>query len=283
MNVKYDRLLGELREKDGGLDGTGSAGSVTFYIDDVTVGYDTNFFYDSDTERLGVGTNAPQTKFHIVENSSETQLRVESTNAGGKAYYRANAGNSSVNATFGTDTTSGFFWVETNHPFIIATNSVERVRVHASGGVSVGSSFASTDPGAGKTIIAGNLGVGSASPSQELHVKSVAGDNADIRVESGDGAFFDLFAGSNGTGFSGLWAYGSSNPLAFATDATERMRITTSMIETKLDIKFNATNTTGSGSASLGSNSPASTPSAPYTWIKIITADGSTAYIPAWK
>ena len=54
-------------------------------------------------------------------------------------------------------------------------------------------------------------------------------------------------------------------------------------LEVAGDIKLNGTNTTGAGSALLGSNSPASTLSAPYTWIKFISADGSTVYIPAWK
>jgi hypothetical protein len=47
--------------------------------------------------------------------------------------------------------------------------------------------------------------------------------------------------------------------------------------------KFAGTNTTGAGTASLGTNSPAVTNGAPYTWIKVTTADGSVAYIPAWK
>lgn len=47
--------------------------------------------------------------------------------------------------------------------------------------------------------------------------------------------------------------------------------------------RFNGRNTMGTGSASLGANSPAVTTSAPYTWIQVTTADGSTAYIPAWK
>lgn len=47
--------------------------------------------------------------------------------------------------------------------------------------------------------------------------------------------------------------------------------------------QFSGTNTTGAGSAALGSNSPAVTNSAPYTWIQVVTSDGSTAYIPAWK
>ena len=48
-------------------------------------------------------------------------------------------------------------------------------------------------------------------------------------------------------------------------------------------IKFGGTNTTGSGSAALGANCPATTAGAPYTWIEAIAADGSTVYIPAWK
>jgi hypothetical protein len=47
--------------------------------------------------------------------------------------------------------------------------------------------------------------------------------------------------------------------------------------------KFSGTNTTGAGSAALGANSPATTNTAPYTWIQVKAADGSTAYIPAWK
>ncbi len=48
-------------------------------------------------------------------------------------------------------------------------------------------------------------------------------------------------------------------------------------------VRFNGQNTTGAGSASLGSNSPAVTNTAPYTWIRIVTSDGSTGYFPVWK
>jgi hypothetical protein len=47
---------------------------------------------------------------------------------------------------------------------------------------------------------------------------------------------------------------------------------------------FGSANSTGLGSAALGSNCPASTVSKPYTWIKALSADGVTVvYIPAWK
>lgn len=42
-------------------------------------------------------------------------------------------------------------------------------------------------------------------------------------------------------------------------------------------------NSTGGGSASLNANCPAVTPTAPYTWLRAKSADGSTVYIPAWK
>lgn len=44
-----------------------------------------------------------------------------------------------------------------------------------------------------------------------------------------------------------------------------------------------APNTTGAGTALLGTNSPAVTVSAPYTWFQMISGDGSTVYLPAWK
>lgn len=44
-----------------------------------------------------------------------------------------------------------------------------------------------------------------------------------------------------------------------------------------------ANNATGAGSALLGANSPAGTLTAPYTWFKMLSGDGSTVYVPAWK
>ena len=48
-------------------------------------------------------------------------------------------------------------------------------------------------------------------------------------------------------------------------------------------VQFQEATTTGTGSASLGSNSPASTLTAPHNWIKVTCTDGGTCYIPEWK
>lgn len=48
-------------------------------------------------------------------------------------------------------------------------------------------------------------------------------------------------------------------------------------------IKFAGTNSTGATTALLSTNSPAVTGTAPYTWLTVVTSDGSTGYIPVWK
>jgi hypothetical protein len=40
---------------------------------------------------------------------------------------------------------------------------------------------------------------------------------------------------------------------------------------------------TGAGSAALGANCPATTLTAPYSWLKMLAPDGSVVYVPAWK
>lgn len=52
---------------------------------------------------------------------------------------------------------------------------------------------------------------------------------------------------------------------------------------TKDGIPVISQNSTGAGTPLWGTNCPASTLTAPYTWIKMISSDGSTVYVPAWK
>lgn len=73
----------------------------------------------------------------------------------------------------------------------------------------------------------------------------------------------------------------TSNPIfVAATAGTEVFRVDNAGV---LKFTNSSNNTTGVGSALLGTNSPAVTNTAPYTWIKCVSSDGSTVYIPAWK
>lgn len=78
----------------------------------------------------------------------------------------------------------------------------------------------------------------------------------------------------------------SSFPALKRSSATLQARLADDSAFATIDMgipKFSGTNSTGAGSALLGSNSPASTLTAPYTWITVLTSDGSTGYIPVWK
>ena len=71
---------------------------------------------------------------------------------------------------------------------------------------------------------------------------------------------------------------GNSVPVAiFGVNGTTKLSISSSGI-----LQYN-TNTTGSGTALLGTNCPATTVSAPYTWLQMQSSDGNTVYVPAWK
>ena len=73
---------------------------------------------------------------------------------------------------------------------------------------------------------AGNVGIGTTSPTQELHVQAGTGLEADIRLSGNAGAssYLDLF--HNATA-AGVWN-ASNTSLQFGTNASERMRITNS-------------------------------------------------------
>ena len=114
------------------------------------------------------------------------------------------------------------------------------------------------------TIISsvGNLGIGTTTPVYGLDVaKSGA---------SGTARFYDQTATTGATRV--LISLG-------AADTTS-----TQVFEIGGLMKFSGlNNSAGTGSALLGANSPAVTNTAPYTWLKVLTSDGSTGYIPVWK
>lgn len=107
----------------------------------------------------------------------------------------------------------------------------------------------------------GNVGIGTTGPTYKLDVaKSGA---------SGTARFYDQTATTGATRV--LITLG-------AADTTS-----TQVFEIGGLMKFSGSNSTGAGTALLGTNSPAVTNTAPYTWLKVLTSDGSTAYVPAWK
>ena len=92
---------------------------------------------------------------------------------------------------------------------------------------------------------------------------------------------------ANGVGLSGTARFYDQTATTGATLVTITAGASQTVASTVLSVggvvKFAGTNSTGSGSALLGANSPATVVSAPYTWIKAIASDGTTVFLPAWK
>lgn len=72
----------------------------------------------------------------------------------------------------------------------------------------------------------------------------------------------------------------AANQLGFATAGLAAAFFDGSQI---LNFAASGNESTGAGTALLGTNSPASTLSAPYKWIKMKTSDASVVYVPVWK
>jgi hypothetical protein len=76
----------------------------------------------------------------------------------------------------------GFF---TMYNTYVAGSETEKLRLHASGGLSLGNSYVGTDPGAGNMVTSGSVGIGTTAPAYKLDVAGI------IRTSSGGIVFPD--------------------------------------------------------------------------------------------
>jgi hypothetical protein len=106
--------------------------------------------------------------------------------------------------------------------------SNERMRIGAAGGVSVGNSYVTTDPGAGNLIVSGKVGVGTSAPGAVLEVNGTAKFDGLVTFASGQ-----TFPGTGKGTITGVTA---SSPLTGGgTSGAVTVGLSTSALETTLN------------------------------------------------
>jgi hypothetical protein len=148
---------------------------------------------------VGIGTSSPNQNLEVVASGTST-IRVK--------------GNSTTGLDIQNDSGGSYFWNRDNSPVYIATNNTERMRITSTG----------------------NVGIGTSSPDQLLHLETAIGGSSGvgtaIHITSGGAGGDQAWIGVNkGTG-NGLEFSVENRDIIFNTIATspfggsERMRIT---------------------------------------------------------
>jgi len=142
-------------------------------------------------------------------------------------------------------------------------------------GVNTTTPGATLELGSGSILLANNAGL----------LQKDSGGTARIvfKVDPSNNA---IFGGAGLTGQIQFFNNGAQN-LTIDASGNTSVGTATPISGAKLTVSgligFGGTNSTGAGTPLLGTNCPAGTLTAPYTWLSAKSADGSTVFIPCWK
>jgi hypothetical protein len=236
------------------ITGISASGRVAYFNGDTSITGSSNFFWDSTNNRLGIGLNNPQRTLEIHNATADSQLRISgaapSVSLGEAitgAIYQAKFGLITANGQYVTGGVAGdFVMISQTGATIFATSSTEKMRVQASGNVSIGNTNDTFKLDVTGTLRATGAATFSSSVSTGAAL-TVTGTNSTSANNTITGYSADLYAlairqkgasaGISGTNFmaqiisatgaEGLEIYTpNAKELVLGTNATERMRIT---------------------------------------------------------
>jgi len=176
---------------------------------DLTV--DTNtLFVDSSNDRVGIGTDSPAAKLQVSDSNNDLQMRIGSLTAGISPYFRLQGKNAA-------NTTNYYADIELD-----AENGKLIFNDPGTSGGSVGQNPMVLDS-------SGNVGIGTTSPDETLHLHKAGTNYLKITNNTtGEGSADGLVIGNLASdGAAIMWNYENAR-LVFGTNNTERMRIDSS-------------------------------------------------------
>ncbi len=134
---------------------------------------------------VGIGTTAPQQELHVVKSGENADLRLQQAGSDYTDFYSGN-------------TDAGVFSYGIKD-LRFGTNGTDRLRITSDG----------------------NVGIGTITPQQELHIVK-SGENADLRLQRTGSDYTDFYSGDTD---AGVFSYGIKD-LRFGTNGIDRLRIT---------------------------------------------------------
>jgi hypothetical protein len=182
-------------------------GDISFYED---TGTTAKLFWDSSTERLGIGTASPVGKLHIQSSASD-QIYLNGTSGDAFGLWVSDTGTTFSLGTWGVG--ERIIIDNSGNTLQFQTGGSERMRIDSSGDVQIGS----TNSGVGGLI---DLSIGNTSSSGGITLWATT--TASHSIGFGDG-----YTGTDR--YRGYLEYAhNGDSMRFATSATERMRIDSS-------------------------------------------------------
>jgi hypothetical protein len=186
------------------ITGTGSSGQVTYFNGTTSVTGTNNFFWDASNNRLGIGLVNPQRALEIYSTIADSHLRLSGSAPSvslGEAItgsiYQAKFGLATANGQYAAGAVAGdFVIISQTGATIFSTSSTEKMRVQASGNLSIGNTndtYKLDVTGTGRftsRVLAGN----------SMFIGEVVSSFSLLESTSGNGIWLRPAGGSDPTG-----------------------------------------------------------------------------------
>ena len=210
------------------ITGISASGRVAYFNGDTSITGSSNFFWDATNNRLGIGLNNPQRTLEIFNATADSQLRISgaapSVSLGEAitgAIYQAKFGLITANGQYVTGGVAGdFVMISQTGATIFATSSTEKMRVQASGNVSIGNTNDTFRLDVTGTLRAtGAVTFSSSVTATNLSINTTTSDGR-IDVRPNGVSSFPIFWRNNNGGYGGgIYVTGGNSMQMYLTNS----------------------------------------------------------------